>query len=74
MTVKIAHEVEVDDIGFRLLDYFLEDDNTINLFQNIYFDQLDPFQQIEVLEEMKIQFNDTVDDKIKNIKKEICNG
>jgi len=74
MTIKVTREYEIDDIGQRLLDRFLENDDTVIFDEDIYFELLDHFQQIEVLEEMKEQFNNAVDDKIKNIKKEICNG
>jgi hypothetical protein len=74
MTIKVTREYEIDDIGSHLLDSFLENDDTVILDEDIYFEQLDHFQQIEVLETMKEQFNNAVDDEIKNIKKEICNG
>lgn len=74
MTIKVTREYEIDDIGRYLLNSFLENDDTVILYEDIYFEQLDHFQQIEVLEVMKEQFNNAVDDEIKNIKKEICNG
>lgn len=73
MTIKVTREYEIDDIGSHLLDSFLESYDTVILDEDIYFEQLDYFQQIEVLEEIKKQFDNAVDNEIKNIKKEICN-
>lgn len=74
MTIKVTREYEIDDIGQRLLDRFLENDDTVIFDEDIYFELLDHFQQIEVLEEMKEQFNNAVDVEIENIKKGRCNG
>jgi len=74
MIIKVTREYEIDDIGQRLLDRFLENDDTVIFDEDIYFELLDHFQQIEVLEEMKEQFNNAVDVEIENIKKGDCNG
>ena len=75
MTIKVTREYDgIDDIGSHLLDSFLENDGTVILDEDIYFEQLDHFQQIKVLEMMKEQFSNAVDDEIKNIKEEIYNG
>ena len=74
MTFEVTRTYSLDDIGSHLLDGFLEDDDSVNLDEGIYFSELDHFQQIEVLKAIKEQFNNAVDDEIKNIKKEMCNG
>ena len=77
MTIKVTreYEFEIDDIGSYLLHYgFLENDGFVVLNEDIYFSDLNRFEQIEVLKAMKEQFNNAVDNEIENIKEEKCNG
>ena len=69
MTIEITRTYALDDIGSYLLDSFLEDDDTVNFDEGIYFSDLDHFQQVEVLKAIKEQFNNAVDGAIKDIKK-----
>lgn len=72
MTIKVTREYEIDNIGWRLLhNAFLESNDAVIYNDNVYFNQLNDFQKIEVLEAMKEQFNNAIDDEIEITKRRV---